>query len=561
MKRHQLFLLAMAIGILVLTACQGENQMERQFQDFLVQKVADIGPVEKAQNMAYWEASISGKTEDFEKYSELNLKYKQLFADKDEFSLLKKYGDSGKIQKPELQRQLELLYNLYVPNQIDSTLMREITALEGSVENKFSAYRGQIDGETITNNEILEILKKETTSAPRQKAWEASKMVGAEVGADLIELVKLRNKAAEALGYENYYLMSLELAEQDDAELVQIFAKLADLTYEPFRRMKTEMDAVLAENCQTIPAMLRPWHYHDPFFQEAPMVARIDLDTYYADKDVRELAETYYSGIGLPADDILARSDLYEKEGKNPHAYCTHIDREGDVRVLMNLKNDVSWMETSLHELGHGVYDKYLDPNMPYLLREPAHIFCTEAIAMFFGRMARNPYWMQVMLNLSDEKTAEISAEVQSALRRQQLVFARWVQVMFHFERALYSNPDQNLNVLWWDLVEKYQMVSRPANRNQPDWAAKIHFTIAPVYYHNYMLGELMASQISATVVEMFYQKQVGETVSYANDPKLGEFLKKNIFEPGASLNWNQLLQFATGEGLNPSHFVRQFVE
>ena len=42
--------------------------------------------------------------------------------------------------------------------------------------------------------------------------------------------------------------------------------------------------------------MLMPWHYHDPFFQETPMVYDLDLDVYYKDKDVKKLAETFYDG-------------------------------------------------------------------------------------------------------------------------------------------------------------------------------------------------------------------------------------------------------------------------
>ncbi len=66
-----------------------------------------------------------------------------------------------------------------------------------------------------------------------------------------------------------------------------------------------------------------PWHYHDPFFQETPMVYDLDLDVYYKDKDVKTLAQQFYAGLGLPVEAILAHSDLYEKEGKNPHAFCT----------------------------------------------------------------------------------------------------------------------------------------------------------------------------------------------------------------------------------------------
>ena len=41
-------------------------------------------------------------------------------------------------------------------------------------------------------------------------------------------------------------------------------------------------------------------------------------------------------------------------------------------------------------------------------------------------------------------------------LRNQLLIFSRWCQVMLRFEKELYGNPNQDLNKLWWDLVEKY---------------------------------------------------------------------------------------------------------
>ena len=48
-------------------------------------------------------------------------------------------------------------------------------------------------------------------------------------------------------------------------------------------------------------------------------------------------------------------------------------------------------------------------------------------------------------------------------------------------ERALYRDPEQDLNALWWDLVERLQCVARPERRDAPDWASKIHFSVAPV--------------------------------------------------------------------------------
>ncbi len=278
------------------------------------------------------------------------------------------------------------------------------------------------------------------------------------------------------------------------------------------------------------------------------MVYDLDLDVYYKGQNIEKLAPEFYRGLGLPVEEILAHSDLYEKEGKNPHAFCTHIDREGDVRILCNIASNETWMETVLHELGHGVYDKYLDFDSPYLLRSPAHPFTTEAIAMFFGRLSRNPAWMQEMLGLSDAQRAEIEKVSGKYMQLKQLIFARWDMVMYNFEKELYANPDQDLNKLWWDMVEKYQFVKRPPERNSPDWAAKIHFAIAPCYYHNYMLGELLASQLHHELTVQVLKVRKGQEVSYVGQEKAGRFLRKKVFEAGDLYPWNEMIDRATGE-------------
>ena len=50
-------------------------------------------------------------------------------------------------------------------------------------------------------------------------------------------------------------------------------------------------------------------------------------------------------------------------------------------------------------------------------------------------------------------------------------------------------------------LVERFQLLRRP-ERGTVDaaWASKIHLTVAPVYYQNYLYGELVASQLAAAI-------------------------------------------------------------
>jgi peptidyl-dipeptidase A len=218
-------------------------------------------------------------------------------------------------------------------------------------------------------------------------------------------------------------------------------------------------------------------------------------------------------------------------------------------------------MEITLHELGHAVYNKYHDPEVPYLLREPAHAFTTEAIAMFFGRLSRNPAWMQAMLDLSDEQRAEIEKVSDKYAQLKQLIFARWAMVMYNFEKQLYADPDQDLNALWWDMVEKYQFVKRPPQRDEPDWAAKIHFNAAPCYYHNYMLGELFASQLHSTLVRKVLNVRGDADVSYVDQKKAGRFIARKVLRAGNVYHWNKMIERATGEPLTAKYFARQFVK
>jgi peptidyl-dipeptidase A len=218
-------------------------------------------------------------------------------------------------------------------------------------------------------------------------------------------------------------------------------------------------------------------------------------------------------------------------------------------------------MSTMLHEFGHAVYDKYVSPKLPWTLREHAHIFTTEAIAMLFGRFASNPNWLKEMIGISEEEKSEISEKSYKTLQMEQIIFSRWVQVIYRFEKALFENPDRDLNSLWWELVEKYQGLKKPENRNEPDWASKIHIALYPVYYHNYMLGELLASQLYFYIKEKVIKNSSSEMVSFIGNKNVGEYLVNLFFSYGALFKWDKLIETSTSEELNPEYWIKQFTK
>lgn len=557
MKR---FLLVAALACVALCGCQNREEME--LRELLDKLQAQVQPVNKASALAYWEGTTTGNAEKFEEYAQLNQQLTMITSDKEVFERLKALREGGKISDPTLKRELEVVYNTFLGNQADTTLLNEIINRSSQLEQKYASFRANYGGKEVSDNEINEVLRTSTSSKELEAAWMAHKAIGDVVAADVIEIVKLRNEVARSLGFENYHSMSLELSGQDPAEVSALFEELDAMTREGFAELKGEMDAILAERYGVKVEELMPWHYQDRFFQDAPNIYPVDLDKFYKGKNLEQLTIDYFSGMGIDIKDVMERSSLYPQPNKNQHAYCIQIDGEGDVRVMCNINDTESWMDTMLHEFGHAAYAKGHDnPKNPYFLRQAAHIFTTEAVAELFGRFSRNPEWMQKMLGLSDEERDQIADACVKSLRLQQLVMSRWTQVVYRFEESMYANPDQDLNALWWTLVEKYQMMSKPEGRDKPDWSTKIHIALYPCYYHNYLLGEIFASQMHYYITNKIVGSENYASECYIGNKEVGKWFVEKIFEPGMTYEWNDMIERATGEKLTAKYYKMQFAE
>ncbi|MCF0178079.1 MAG: M2 family metallopeptidase, partial [Bacteroidales bacterium] len=341
-----------------------------------------------------------------------------------------------------------------------------------------------------------------------------------------------------------------------------IFDELDEMTRDGYAELKHEMDVAFAKRYGIKESELMPWHFQDRFLQEAPNLYPVDFDSYYVGKNLEKITTDFYAGIGIDISGIMAASDLYPREKKNQHAFCTDIDSDGDVRVMCNIATNDYWMGTMLHEFGHGVYALGHDSsNLPYILRNAANTFTTEAVAMLFERNGRNPKWMVQMGIINEDEAEKIKENSFKSLRLKQLVFSRWTQVMYRFEKALYADPEQDLNALWWQLVEQYQLMKCPEGRNEPDWASKIHIALYPCYYHNYQLGELFASQMHYYIVNNITKSGDLRGESYVGNTAVGNWLKENVFNVGMKYEWNDMIERATGEKLTAKYFKAQFVD
>lgn len=561
--RCSLFALSCALSF----ACSSTPPMEVTTPDvtdgaakaaatYVAQQVEQLRPLLIEANRTWYAASVSGSDADWASSKSADVAVDAFWSNTERFAKIRALKQL-KVEDPLLARQIDMLYRSSLGKQVEPALLNEITGLQKLVEQLFNTYRGTVAGEQVSHNQIEDILTKSTDSARLKEAWEAQKGVGDAVAPKLIELVKLRNKVAKKLGFRDYYAMRLAESELDEKTLLSTFDELDRLTSKRFLETKAVVDERLAKRLGISVDELMPWHYQNPFFQEPPAVFETGLDELFKKQDTLALTRRFFDGIALPASDIIERSDLYEKPGKTPHAFAIDIDRVGDVRVLANIVPGLKWQNTMVHEIGHAVYDKYVDSKLPWLLREATHAITTEGLAMMLDYVVANPKWAQALGVMDAAQAQAAAAEARAYQAFAELQFSRWTQVMLRFERGMYENPDRDLNKLWWDLVERYQSLRRPPGRSAPDYASKIHLVVAPVYYQNYMLGKLFAAQVHEAIAK-YVDTEPADTI-YVADPRVGKFLIDKVFGPGARYDWNELTEFATGNKLAPDAFARRF--
>ncbi|MEP6892852.1 MAG: M2 family metallopeptidase, partial [Gaiellaceae bacterium] len=174
-----------------------------------------------------------------------------------------------------------------------------------------------------------------------------------------------------------------------------------------------------------------------------------------------------------------------------------------------------------------------------------------------FGRLSRSGAWLVRYAGMPAAEAAAAEIELTRARVAQHIHVARWVPVMAYFERALYRDPTQDLNGLWWDLVERFQLVAQPEGRESAgDWAAKIHLSTSPAYYQNYLLGEILASQLQAHLLQ-----ETGSWERYVQSPDVARFLNERLYRIGRSTDWRGAIEHATGRRLDVAPFLAELAE
>ena len=174
-----------------------EEQMNRNFEEFLSTYVDEVKKLDKEESLAAWQAYTLGKDEDYKAMEDASLKVQTYHSDAEKFKQLKKIKDSGAVVDPLLKRQLDVIYNDYLANQLPTDLMEKMIKLSTKIQKTFNTARGEVDGKEYSRNDVVKVLKESKDNKLRRKVWEAHKEVGVKVADKLVEL-----RVVEGVSYQ-----------------------------------------------------------------------------------------------------------------------------------------------------------------------------------------------------------------------------------------------------------------------------------------------------------------------------------------------------------------------
>src|SRR5262249_53806596 len=111
----------------------------------------------------------------------------------------------------------------------------DIAARENALQQKITDFAFMFEGKRTTRAKIDSMLRQEKNPVRRHALWGVSSQLSAVCAQDLRALVKLRNQKAKALGFPNYYSLSLHLNAVGEEWLLKTLTGLEEQTHDAFQ--------------------------------------------------------------------------------------------------------------------------------------------------------------------------------------------------------------------------------------------------------------------------------------------------------------------------------------
>lgn len=429
----------------------------------------------------------------------------------------------GRVADPLLARRLVIWQRSFQGARVSAR--PEIRALVNEISDAIVAFRYQVQGEEFDLGAVRHILRVERDRERRRAAWLSFAPLSEQLAGRTRELFKLRNAAAQAEGFATYAHMQIAAQGLQLDQVKEILEELAEASAPAYRQ-------VLASGAERAGlSEIQPWDIKFLLDGEGGLPKR-----YFPKSAIEQRLAEWGELHGVDLNQLGIKVYFMDIPY---NGLCMSIGR-GDIRILGNPADGHNYYKTSFHELGHALHAAYSDPGSYILRREPS-VF-SEGMAEMMGYLVNDPAWL-AHVGLTP---AEIAAASQEAMGPW---FAYLRQRSAHalFEYAAYANPDGDLDQINAEIEAR---ILGCAVDPSPRWAAEPNawYSRYPVYWQNYVLADVVASQIHADLRQRFG--------SVWGSREAVEFMRAAYWAPGGSVEWEEKLARATGAGLSTQALV-----
>lgn len=373
--------------------------------------------------------------------------------------------------------------------------------------------------ETFNQEDInFELLENKINQLVNNHGGSQSEL-GDLIAPELINLVKERNVFAKERGFSDYFSyvqMSEHKIDED-----QLFKFIED-----FQTKSKDLLEQVEQKQRELPGR---------------------MDNYIISKhELLPLSEKMYKGMGWDLSKKPIEYDLFPKNNKdNISGLCLVTDPPNKARILANLTNDLTGLETLLHEEGHAVYHTEISDHIPYLDKNAVSGTMDEAVAMLMQSL---PFREKGFFKKTLDLPGSIGDQFILDRKKDLIERLRELSLVIKFEREMYQNPDQDLVKLWQDLKKKYY--GRRSNSDN-EWATIPHYVSHPGNVQNYLRAIVMGEQIYQTA-----RKELG---NLTENQKTADFFRKKLFRHGSTITEDEAMIKLTGSTLKPDAFFDQF--
>ncbi len=178
--------------------------------------------------------------------------------------------------------------------------------------------------------------------------------------------------------------------------------------------------------------------------------------------------------------------DVGPKDGKGAGAFCMTLPGVKESRILLNFEEDMDWVFTLAHELGHGFHANCifeagiteLQANTPMTMAETASIMCETIVTDAAIKHAINPQEELAILDTSLIGASQVVVDIYSRYLFETEVFKRRA-------KAELSAAEIN-EIMEWAQAETYGDGLDRNYRQKYMWTWKPHYYIPDLAFYNY---------------------------------------------------------------------------